>query len=117
MTLSDPTVTHGGKQYLHLRADQSALRTGKSGKSYVTVSAVLPVARGQLKSTHTTDDTDPVQAFQAAALEKTTEHWCREVTVTDDDPSKQIITVTLDSWFQNLKFLTPEDRFSVQNKV
>lgn len=28
VTPSDPTATHGGKQYLDLRADQSALRTG-----------------------------------------------------------------------------------------
>lgn len=28
VTPSDPTVTHSGKRYLDLRADQSALRTG-----------------------------------------------------------------------------------------
>lgn len=115
VTLSDPTVTHSGKQYLDLRADQITVYW--SGESYVTVSALLPLAREQLKFTHTTDDTDPVQAFQEAAVEKTTEHWCGEVTVTDDDPSKQIITATLDSRFQKLKFLTPVDRFGVQNKV
>lgn len=63
VTLSDATVTHGGKQYLDLRAHQSALRPGYhspglstrhvcwSGEGYVTVSALLPVAREQLKST------------------------------------------------------------------
>lgn len=28
VTLTNPTVTHSGKQYLDLKADQSALRTG-----------------------------------------------------------------------------------------
>ncbi|KAF3837458.1 hypothetical protein F7725_004922 [Dissostichus mawsoni] len=88
-----------------------------SGENYVTVSALPPLVRGLLKSTHTVYDTAPVQAFQAAASEETTARWSREVTITDDDPSKQIIAAALDPRFRKLKFLTPEERFSVQNKV
>ncbi|KAK1900659.1 Zinc finger BED domain containing protein 1 [Dissostichus eleginoides] len=130
-TLSDPAVTQRGKHYLDLKADQwtlldelaKALQAFEcatvylSGENYVTVSALPPLVRGLLKSTHTVYDTAPVQAFQAAASEETTAHWSREVTITDDDPSKQIIAATLDPRFRKRKFLTPEERFSVQNKV
>lgn len=130
-TLSDPAVTQRGKQYLDLKADQwtlldelaKALQAFEcatvylSGESYVTVSALPPLVRGLLKSTHTAYDTAPVQAFQAAASEETSARWSREVTITDDDPSKQIIAAALDPRFRKLKFLTPEERFSVQNKV
>lgn len=130
-TLSDPTVTQSGKQYLDLKADQWALleelakalkafecaTVYLSGESYVTVSALPLLVRGLLKSTHTTYDAVPVQAFQAAASEETTARWAKEVTVTNDDPSRQIIAAALDPRFRKLKFLTPEERFTVQNKV
>ncbi|KAK1900776.1 putative AC transposase [Dissostichus eleginoides] len=93
------------------------LQEKHGGENYVTVSALPPLVRGLLKSTHTVYDTAPVQAFQAAASEETTARWSREVTITDDDPSKQIIAAALDPRFRKLKFLTPEERFSVQNKV
>lgn len=47
-----------------------------------------------------------------AALDKTAEHWWREVTVTDDDRSKQMITVTLDSRFQKSEI--PDTRGQIQ---
>lgn len=131
-TLSDPTVTQKGKQYLDLKPDQwtlleelaKALQAFESatvylsGESYVTASALPPLVRGLLKTTpsQTTYDTAPVQAFQAAASEETTARWSSEVTVTDN-PNTQIIAAALDPRFRKLKFLTPEERFSVQSKV
>ncbi|XP_034565509.1 zinc finger BED domain-containing protein 1-like [Notolabrus celidotus] len=130
-TLSDPTVTQSGKRYLDLKADQWALleelakalqafecaTVYLSGESYVTVSALPPLVRGLLKSTQTTYDTAPVQAFQTAASDEITARWSTEVTVTSDNPSSQIIATALDPRFRKLKFLTPEERFGVQRKV
>lgn len=130
-TLSDPAITQRGKQYLDLKSDQwtlleelaQALQAFEcatvylSGESYVTVSALPPLVKGLLKSTHTSYETTPVQAFQAAASKETTARWSGEVTFTDDKQSKQIIAAALDPRFRKLKFLTPEERFSVQNKV
>ncbi|CAJ1057870.1 hypothetical protein F7725_004922 [Xyrichtys novacula] len=73
--------------------------------------------KGLLKSTHTTYDAAPVQAFQAVASEETTVRWTNEVTVTRDEPCTQVITEALDPRFRKLKFLTPEERFTVQKKV
>ncbi|XP_061578646.1 zinc finger BED domain-containing protein 4-like isoform X2 [Cololabis saira] len=129
-TLSDPTVTQSNKQYLDLKADQwllleelaKALEAFEcatvylSSESYVTVSALPPLVRGLLKSTHTTYDAAPVQAFQAVASEETTVRWTNEVTVTRE-PCTQVIAAALDPRFSKLKFLTPEDRFTVQKKV
>ena len=70
-----------------------------SGESDVTVSALPPLVKGLLKSTHTSyettpvqafqaaasEETTPVQAFQAAASEETTARWSGEVTLTDDN--------------------------------
>ena len=64
-TLSDPTVTQKGKQYLDLKPDQWALleelatplqafesaTVYLSGESYVTASALPPLVRGLLKTT------------------------------------------------------------------
>ncbi|XP_065816547.1 E3 SUMO-protein ligase ZBED1-like [Labrus bergylta] len=126
-TLSDPTVTQSGKQYLDMKPDQWVLleelqafdcaTVFLSGESYVTVSALPPLVRGLLKSTQVSYDTAPVQAFQAIASEETNARWSKEVTVTGDNPSRQIIAAALDPQFRKLKFLTPEERFSVQNKV
>uniref|UniRef100_A0A671UN90 HAT C-terminal dimerisation domain-containing protein n=2 Tax=Sparus aurata TaxID=8175 RepID=A0A671UN90_SPAAU len=130
-TLSDPTVTPRGKQHLDLKPDQWALleelakalqafesaTVYLSGETYVTVSALPPLVRGLQKSTQTTYETAPVQAFQAAASQETTACWSREVTVKDDSPDTQIIAAALDPRFRKLKFLTPEERFSVQSKV
>ncbi|XP_058252538.1 E3 SUMO-protein ligase ZBED1-like [Hemibagrus wyckioides] len=130
-TLSGPTVTQRVKQHLDLKTDQWALleelakalqafesaTVYLSGDSYVTVSALPPLVRWLLKSTHTIYDTGPVQAFQAAASEDTTARWSREVTVTDDNPNIPIIAAALDPRFRKLKFLTTGERFSVQNKV
>lgn len=56
-------------------------------------------------------------AFQAAALVEVTARWSREFTVTDDNPSKQVSAAALDPQFRKWKFLTPEERLSIQNKV
>lgn len=88
-----------------------------SGESYVTVSAVPPLVRGLLKSTHTIYDAALVQAFQAVASEETTARWTEEVTATNNNPCIQVIAAALDPRFKKLKFLTLEERFSVQNKV
>nr|XP_040028900.1 zinc finger BED domain-containing protein 4-like [Gasterosteus aculeatus aculeatus] len=96
-TLSDP-ATQRGKQYLDLKSDQwtlleelaQALQAFEcatvylSGESYVTVSALPPLVKGLLKSTHTSYETTPVQAFQAAASKETTAQWSGEVTFTND---------------------------------
>lgn len=120
--------TQRGKQYLDLKADQwtlleelaKALQAFEcatvylSGESYVTVSALPHLVRGLLKSTHTAYDTAPVQAFQAAASKDMTARWSGEVTITDDNLSKQIIAAALDPQFRKLKFLTTAgERFSV----
>ncbi|KAF3842617.1 hypothetical protein F7725_024568 [Dissostichus mawsoni] len=55
------------------------LQEKHGGENYVTVSALPPLVRGLLKSTHTVYDTAPVQAFQAAASEETTARWSREL--------------------------------------
>ncbi|XP_074535564.1 E3 SUMO-protein ligase ZBED1-like [Halichoeres trimaculatus] len=129
--LSDPTVTQSQKQYLDLKPDQWALldelaralqafecaTVFLSGESYVTVSALPPLVRGLLKSTQVSYDSAPVQAFQAVASEETNARWAKEITVTGDNPSRQIIAAALDPRFKKLKFLTPEERFSVQSKV
>uniref|UniRef100_G3PNR9 HAT C-terminal dimerisation domain-containing protein n=1 Tax=Gasterosteus aculeatus TaxID=69293 RepID=G3PNR9_GASAC len=129
-TPEDP-ATQRGKQYLDLKSDQwtlleelsQALQAFEcatvylSGKSYVTVSALPPLVKGLLKSTHTSYETTPVEAFQAAASKETTARWSGEVTFTHDKQSRQIIAAALDPRFLKLKFLTPEERFSVQNKV
>ena len=129
-TLSDP-ATQRGKQYLDLKSDQwtlleelaQALQAFEcatvylSGERYVTVSALPPLVKGLLKSPQTSYETTPVQAFQAAASKETTARWSGEVTFTDDNQSRQIIAAALDPRFRKLKFLTPEERFSVQNKV
>uniref|UniRef100_G3NAN5 HAT C-terminal dimerisation domain-containing protein n=1 Tax=Gasterosteus aculeatus TaxID=69293 RepID=G3NAN5_GASAC len=118
-TPEDP-ATQRGKQYLDLKSDQWTLleelaqdlqafecaTVYLSGESYVTVSALPPLVKGLLKSTHT-----------SSASEETTARWSGEVTFTDDKQSKQIIAAALDPRFLQVKFLTPEERFSVQNKV
>lgn len=131
-TLSDPSVTQRGKQYLDLKPDQWTLLEDLakalepfegatvyiSGESYATVSALPPLVRALMKSTKTSYDTAAVQAFQEAALEETTTRWSREVAVTDVNPSKQIVAAALDPRFRKLKFLqTTEERLSVQSKV
>uniref|UniRef100_G3N9Y2 HAT C-terminal dimerisation domain-containing protein n=1 Tax=Gasterosteus aculeatus TaxID=69293 RepID=G3N9Y2_GASAC len=120
-TPEDP-ATQRGKQYLDLKSDQRTLleelaqalqafecaTVYLSGESYVTVSALPPLVKGLLKSTHTSYETCaglPGSCFKG------------EVTFTDDKQSKQIIAAALDPRFLQLKFLTPEERFSVQNKV
>ncbi|CAB1449103.1 unnamed protein product [Pleuronectes platessa] len=124
-------VTQRRRQYLDLKSDQwtlleelaQALQAFEcatvylSGESYVTVSALPPLVKGLLKSTQTVYDTAPVQAFQAAASEETTARWSGVVTFAEDIQSKQIIAAALDPRFRKLKFLTPDERFSVQNKV
>uniref|UniRef100_G3N6T4 HAT C-terminal dimerisation domain-containing protein n=1 Tax=Gasterosteus aculeatus TaxID=69293 RepID=G3N6T4_GASAC len=124
-------ATQRGKQYLDLKSDQwtlleelaQALQAFEcatvylSGESYVTVSALPPLVKGLLKSTHTSYETTPVQAFHGAASKETTARWSGEVTFTDDKQSKQIIAAALHPRFLKLKFLTPEERFSFQNKV
>uniref|UniRef100_G3N7L6 HAT C-terminal dimerisation domain-containing protein n=1 Tax=Gasterosteus aculeatus TaxID=69293 RepID=G3N7L6_GASAC len=118
-TPEDP-ATQRGKQYLDLKSDQwtlleelaQALQAFEcatvylSGESYVTVSALPPLVKGLLKSTHTSYETC-----------ETTARWSGEVTFTDDKQSKQIIAAALDPRFLQLKFLTAEESFSVQNKV
>uniref|UniRef100_G3NC27 HAT C-terminal dimerisation domain-containing protein n=1 Tax=Gasterosteus aculeatus TaxID=69293 RepID=G3NC27_GASAC len=118
-TPEDP-ATQRGKQYLDLKSDQwtlleelaQALQAFEcatvylSGESYVTVSALPPLVKVLLKSTHTSYETC-----------ETTARWSGEVTFTDDKQSKQIIAAALDPRFLQLKFLTAEERFSVQNKV
>ncbi|KAB5554101.1 hypothetical protein PHYPO_G00046300 [Pangasianodon hypophthalmus] len=47
-----------------------------------------------------------------------TEYCSDVVSVTDDDdPSKHIIAAALDPRFRKLKFLTPQEKFSVQSKL
>ncbi|XP_049333290.1 E3 SUMO-protein ligase ZBED1-like [Astyanax mexicanus] len=130
-TLSDPAVTQRGKHFLDLKSDQwtlieeleKALQAFEcatvylSGESYVTVSALPPLVKGLLNSTHTVYDTTPVQAFQKAASEEISARWSKLVTVTDDNPSKLIIAAALDPRFRKSKFLPPEERFIMQSKV
>lgn len=130
-TLSDPTTTQAGKRYLDLKPDQWALleelakaleafecaTVYLSGESYVTISTLPPLYQGLKKSTSVAYDAVPVQAFQTAASLELTEYCSDLLMVTDDEPSNLIMATALDPRFRKLKFLTPEEKFCVQNKL
>lgn len=84
----------------------------------VTLSSLLPLLKGLMKSTQTsTLDNTHVQAFQAAAGEEISKRWGAQMTYKDDAANTSIIAASLDPRFHGLKFPSSDESLKVQVKI